>query len=81
MKAEIIITEASQTAHKRNHIYTKTSASNNIHNNMNMDNGDQTKTQTGHLPSRLRHSLGWTPLKKTADRTYMMMQCHLKGSK
>jgi hypothetical protein len=58
MKAEIIITEASQTAHKRNHIYTKTSASNNIHNNMNMDNGDQTKTQTGHLPSRLRHSLG-----------------------
>ena len=59
MKAEIIITEASQTAHKRNHICTKTSeASNNIHNNMNMDNGDQTKTQTGHLPSRLRHSLG-----------------------
>jgi len=46
---------------------------------MNVDNGDRTKTQTGHLPSRLCHSLGSTPLKKTADRTYMMM--HRKGSK
>lgn len=67
MKAE---TEASQTTHKRNHIWTKTSASN----NMNMDNGDRTKTQTGHLPSHLRNlptttTLGSTPLKKTADRT------------
>lgn len=72
MKAE---TEASQTRHKRNHIWTKTSPSN----KMNMDNGDRTKTQTGHLPSHLRHSLGSAPLKKTADRTYMMMQC--KGHK
>jgi len=68
MKAE---TEASQTTHKRNHICTKTSASN----NMTMDNGDQTNTKTGHLPSRLRHSLGRTALKKTADRTYMKIKC------